>query len=97
MEFYDKTFDRVNVKNERPLRRIDRVGVGAREGDLRPAAPAQPQAQLVAAPLSTTLLGIGTECDISYLTSHSCSGRLESFDTRTALLVFNHIVTSTSS
>ena len=25
MEFYDKTYDRVNVKNERPLRRIDRV------------------------------------------------------------------------
>merc|ERR1719481_1690597 len=25
MEFYDKTYDRVNVKNEKPLRKIDRI------------------------------------------------------------------------
>ena len=25
LEFYDKSYDRVNVKNERPLRRIDRI------------------------------------------------------------------------
>ena len=25
MDFYDKTYDRVNVKSERPLKRIDRV------------------------------------------------------------------------
>ncbi len=25
LEFYDKTYDRVNVKNEKPLRRIDRI------------------------------------------------------------------------
>ena len=25
MEFYDKIYDRVNVKNERPLKRIDRI------------------------------------------------------------------------
>ena len=25
LEYYDKTYDRINVKNERPLRRIDRI------------------------------------------------------------------------
>ena len=25
LEYYDKTYDRVNVKNERPLQRIDRI------------------------------------------------------------------------
>ena len=25
LEFYDKTYDRVNVKNEKPLQRIDRI------------------------------------------------------------------------
>jgi hypothetical protein len=25
LEYYDKSFDRVNVKNERPLKRVDRV------------------------------------------------------------------------
>lgn len=25
LEYYDKSYDRINVKNERPLQRIDRV------------------------------------------------------------------------
>jgi hypothetical protein len=27
LEYYDKSYDRVNVKNERPLKRIDRVRI----------------------------------------------------------------------
>ena len=35
MEYYDKTYDRVNVKNERPLKRIDRIFHTVSKGSMK--------------------------------------------------------------